>query len=236
MASISEFDHHYILSTDFQVTPPLFSYENNVGMWTRESFPLGDGLLDAMQSETNTGLSDFRKSFPDRFGITEMEMTEQTVPEFDSAQCGFTSDQSVDDGYCCWQETSGHGEKWDPVTLDFPPVYGAGDVWSIQANSLPRSVEPRLRVPRYSVEERKDRILKYLKKRNKRNFNKTIKYVCRKTLADRRRRIHGRFASNNEIHRAEAAYQEDDCQIKDSSDDWYQQALTSLLYSPISAG
>lgn len=31
------------------------------------------------------------------------------------------------------------------------------------------------KVGRYSVEERKDRILRYLKKRNQRNFNKTIK-------------------------------------------------------------
>ncbi|CAI9088003.1 OLC1v1022230C1 [Oldenlandia corymbosa var. corymbosa] len=49
---------------------------------------------------------------------------------------------------------------------------------------------------RYSPEERKDRIMRYLKKRNQRNFNKTIKYACRKTLADRRVRIRGRFAKN----------------------------------------
>ncbi|KAL8162101.1 hypothetical protein V2J09_013590 [Rumex salicifolius] len=49
------------------------------------------------------------------------------------------------------------------------------------------------KVGRYSVEERRDKILKYLKKRNQRNFNKTIK-----TLADRRARVRGRFAKNNE--------------------------------------
>lgn len=32
-----------------------------------------------------------------------------------------------------------------------------------------------VKVGKYSVEERKDRILRYLKKRNQRNFNKTIK-------------------------------------------------------------
>ena len=35
--------------------------------------------------------------------------------------------------------------------------------------------ESNTKVGRYSVEERKDRILRYLKKRNQRNFNKTIK-------------------------------------------------------------
>lgn len=35
--------------------------------------------------------------------------------------------------------------------------------------------EPNIKVGRYSVEERKDRIMRYLKKKNQRNFNKTIK-------------------------------------------------------------
>ncbi|KAJ6341770.1 hypothetical protein OIU78_009843 [Salix suchowensis] len=52
---------------------------------------------------------------------------------------------------------------------------------------------------RYSAEERKERISKYRAKRNQRNFNKTIKYACRKTLADNRPRIRGRFARNEEI-------------------------------------
>ncbi|KAL6003706.1 hypothetical protein ACLOJK_004252 [Asimina triloba] len=61
-----------------------------------------------------------------------------------------------------------------------------------------------LRVGRYSAEERKHRILRYRTKRNQRNFNKTIKvillgwYACRKTLADSRPRVRGRFARNDE--------------------------------------
>lgn len=35
--------------------------------------------------------------------------------------------------------------------------------------------ETNTKVGRYSVEERKDRIMRYLKKKNQRNFNKTIK-------------------------------------------------------------
>ncbi|WJX30216.1 hypothetical protein P8452_18780 [Trifolium repens] len=41
-------------------------------------------------------------------------------------------------------------------------------------------------VRRYSKEESKERILRYLKKINQRNFKKTIKYACRKIVADRR--------------------------------------------------
>ncbi|XP_058209278.1 uncharacterized protein LOC131322123 isoform X2 [Rhododendron vialii] len=50
-----------------------------------------------------------------------------------------------------------------------------------------------------SVEERKDKIHRYLKKRNERNFSKKIKYACRKALADRRPRVRGRFARNDEF-------------------------------------
>ena len=45
-----------------------------------------------------------------------------------------------------------------------------------QGNSEGRTqAEPNTKVGRYSVEERKDRIMRYLKKKNQRNFNKTIK-------------------------------------------------------------
>ncbi|KAK6137373.1 hypothetical protein DH2020_028886 [Rehmannia glutinosa] len=54
------------------------------------------------------------------------------------------------------------------------------------------------KVGRYSAEERKERIDRYRAKRTQRNFNKTIKYACRKTLADNRPRIRGRFARNDE--------------------------------------
>ncbi|KAK9123694.1 hypothetical protein Sjap_013296 [Stephania japonica] len=55
------------------------------------------------------------------------------------------------------------------------------------------------KVGRYSAEERKERIERYRSKRHHRNFNKKIKYACRKTLADSRPRIRGRFAKNDEI-------------------------------------
>ncbi|KAF7048589.1 hypothetical protein CFC21_057321 [Triticum aestivum] len=51
-------------------------------------------------------------------------------------------------------------------------------------------------VGRYSAEERRERIEKYRTKRNQRNFQKKITYACRKTLADSRPRVKGRFARN----------------------------------------
>ncbi|CAM0950602.1 unnamed protein product [Alopecurus aequalis] len=49
---------------------------------------------------------------------------------------------------------------------------------------------------RYNPEERRERIEKYKSKRNQRNFQKKITYACRKTLADSRPRVKGRFARN----------------------------------------
>ncbi|KAJ4833883.1 hypothetical protein Tsubulata_047728 [Turnera subulata] len=60
-------------------------------------------------------------------------------------------------------------------------------------------IESMTRASKYSPEEKKERIERYRSKRNQRNFNKKIKYACRKTLADSRPRIRGRFARNDEI-------------------------------------
>ncbi|EAY97054.1 hypothetical protein OsI_18976 [Oryza sativa Indica Group] len=59
---------------------------------------------------------------------------------------------------------------------------------------LPRATAA---VGRYSAEERQERIEKYRSKRNHRNFERKITYACRKTLADSRPRVKGRFARNS---------------------------------------
>ncbi|KAL1225593.1 Zinc finger protein CONSTANS-LIKE 5 [Cardamine amara subsp. amara] len=85
-------------------------------------------------------------------------------------------------------------------------VYSTGDLQnniemkrSSENTSAPLSEEHNFKVGRYSAEERKEKISKYRAKRNQRNFTKTIKYACRKTLADSRPRIRGRFARNDEV-------------------------------------
>ncbi|XWS39135.1 hypothetical protein CRYUN_Cryun18bG0024100 [Craigia yunnanensis] len=55
------------------------------------------------------------------------------------------------------------------------------------------------KVGKLSVEQRKEKIHRYMKKRNERNFSKKIKYACRKTLADSRARVRGRFAKNDDF-------------------------------------
>ncbi|KAE9616641.1 hypothetical protein Lal_00034734 [Lupinus albus] len=90
-------------------------------------------------------------------------------------------------------------------------VYSTGDLHRINGmqhyhhSDSPLSSESSMiiegmnRASPYSPEEKKARIERYKTKRNQRNFNKKIKYACRKTLADSRPRIRGRFARNDEI-------------------------------------
>ncbi|KAI4353320.1 hypothetical protein L6164_002279 [Bauhinia variegata] len=92
--------------------------------------------------------------------------------------------------------------KMTPMYLK--DVYGILSL-GVQGNQIAAVEEPNIKIGRYSEEERKERILLYLKKRNLRNFNKTIKYACRKTLADRRVRVRGRFARNSELCEEETA-------------------------------
>ncbi|KAK9072424.1 hypothetical protein SSX86_008858 [Deinandra increscens subsp. villosa] len=77
------------------------------------------------------------------------------------------------------------------------PVNGGGTPLASEITSLEADT---FRVAtKLTTEERKEKIHRYLKKRNERNFSKKIKYACRKTLADSRPRVRGRFAKNDEF-------------------------------------
>ncbi|CAA0842143.1 activator of spomin\\x3a\\x3aLUC2 [Striga hermonthica] len=114
--------------------------------------------------------------------------------------------------------------------------------WSLQGNQIiTKAEESEVKVGRYSAEEKKDRILRYLKKKNQRNFNKTIKYACRKTLADKRVRVRGRFAKNNDQPSEDELVMDtsqnnlsfEDClQMKYEEDCWLQAAMANLMHSP----
>ncbi|XP_059630118.1 uncharacterized protein LOC132273105 [Cornus florida] len=67
------------------------------------------------------------------------------------------------------------------------------------ASEISSMEDSTFKVAKLSVEQRKEKIHRYMKKRNERNFSKKIKYACRKTLADSRPRVRGRFAKNDEF-------------------------------------
>uniref|UniRef100_A0A0D6R6B4 CCT domain-containing protein n=1 Tax=Araucaria cunninghamii TaxID=56994 RepID=A0A0D6R6B4_ARACU len=86
-----------------------------------------------------------------------------------------------------------------PSFMPMRRVYSTGDIKSAQGSQRPMeasssiSEDGEFRIGQYTVEERKECLHRYRKKRNKRNFNKKIKYACRKSLADNQPRVRGRF-------------------------------------------
>ena len=77
-----------------------------------------------------------------------------------------------------------------------------------------RAPSGALRIGKLTIEERRQRILRYRQKRHERNFKKRIKYACRKTLADSRPRIRGRFATNEEWDALKKKKAEEDAKKK----------------------
>ncbi|KAL8161958.1 hypothetical protein V2J09_013447 [Rumex salicifolius] len=113
------------------------------------------------------------------------------------------------------KEPEYHGDSSGMFCSDqIQQVYNSNDIQSLSndnqqlangAASTPISTEisnleeSTFKAGKLSVEQRKEKIHRYLKKRNERNFSKKIKYACRKTLADSRPRVRGRFAKNDEF-------------------------------------
>ncbi|KAE8733776.1 histone H4-like [Hibiscus syriacus] len=98
-------------------------------------------------------------------------------------------------------------------TGDMHQVKQCGRTWRAESPLLNESnaiIEGMSRACRYSPQEKKQRIQRYRFKRNLRNFNKKIKYACRKTLADSRPRIRGRFIRNKEIQNNPQVEDEED--------------------------
>ncbi|KAI4997122.1 hypothetical protein ZWY2020_052464 [Hordeum vulgare] len=90
------------------------------------------------------------------------------------------------------QEQQQQQQHYYSYSQSMQRVMSAGDLQALAAPPGPGQAP----VGRYSAEERRERIEKYRTKRNQRNFQKKITYACRKTLADSRPRVKGRFARN----------------------------------------
>ncbi|KAL4554576.1 hypothetical protein LXL04_037170 [Taraxacum kok-saghyz] len=168
---------------DHETTSPGFF--DNYGMMT---MPPEYDIITTPLSRS----SSWKTSFPERFGVYDVMVVPTSPSTGYSGIPPGTDYQKVEkDDFFCSNGTN----SW----LSAYP--GANTNWEIENQKSSSEIEePTLKIGRYSVEERKDKIMKYLKKRNQRNFNKTIKYECRKTLADKRIRVRGRFAKNKNDH------------------------------------
>ncbi|GMI90061.1 hypothetical protein HRI_002675400 [Hibiscus trionum] len=257
MASIPKLYPNYAFSNDFSQFPnpqtvPQENYTAAAGAmipgatWGEEiSFPMfsDNGGMDFFQQDSNLTSTVPAALFPELIGISSDLDVPTTLPRHNNVAAGFCgingTIQSFGDRdvYEFGEECTGSVHQGFNATL--------GQIWGIQGSRIrPPMEDSNLKVGRYSVEERKDRILRYLKKRNQRNFNRTIKYACRKTLADRRVRVRGRFARNTQLCEDQEMVlkKEDDnspidinlynfseaVQMKQDEDDWLQEAMANL--------
>ncbi|KAL4333239.1 hypothetical protein GQ457_07G015880 [Hibiscus cannabinus] len=261
MASIPKLYTHYAFSNDFSQFPnpqtvPQENYTAAAGAtWGEEvSFPMFGGI-DVFQHDSNLTSAVPAALFPELIGISSDLDVPTALPHHNNVAAGFCgingTIQNFGDRYQL-QDVYEFGEECTgSVHQDFKAVdHTLGQNWGIQGNGIRAAMEDsNLKVGRYSVEERKDRIVRYLKKRNQRNFNKTIKYACRKTLADRRVRVRGRFARNTELcgDQEMVLKKEDDNSaseaiqmMKQDEDDWLQEAMAmamaNLMHLPYIAG
>ncbi|KAF5477334.1 hypothetical protein F2P56_003984 [Juglans regia] len=239
-------------TTDTIYCGPMWSSQESIinPVFDQKGFP------DDVLSQSNISSSDVMSSFPGQLDQT----SELAIPTlFDSKMdlCGHLVgiDQNFGVGYQLPDVMCSFGDECcgfsDDYGLSVYPAARENRGSLIQGNQHAIDQESNIKVGRYSKEEKKERILRYLHKRNQRNFNKTIKYACRKTLADRRVRVRGRFARNRKLGEEERAMKNtnnsyiddqelcysDAIQIKaDHEDDWLQEALSSLIYLPYVTG
>ncbi|KAF8083259.1 hypothetical protein N665_0786s0004 [Sinapis alba] len=192
----------------------------------------GDALFNTISNQESTYL-------PQVFGSSDVSM-----PEYNSYyQKMSVNNNAIQYFHGGYQEYYGYSPEIKSLSRPF----SRDESWGNSEGGI--QAEPNTKVGRYSVEERKNRIMRYLKKKNQRNFTKTIKYVCRKTLADRRVRVRGRFARNNDTCEQQSHMSKnhnnlsekdkdvfsrsDDYLIQMRNDDgWLHDAMSNLIYFP----
>ncbi|KAJ6353464.1 hypothetical protein OIU76_002478 [Salix suchowensis] len=170
-------------------------------------------------------------SLPDqRFGIADMVVP--TLMDYKmGSNCGIAKFQNFGGGFQL-SDVCEYGEDCFGILPKFTPVMctAAEENWRLEYNPITAK-----------------------RKHQHGQGWSTIKYACRKTLADRRVRVRGRFARNNETFEEETEVKKNDdniphrhhekdtyctsdaVQIKNDEEDeeqWLQEALASLMYVP----
>ena len=103
-------------------------------------------------------------------------------------------DGTVTSSRCLWM-VDRRWQGW--ITSNAVVVPGTGGAASPmnvhQNNTAEPDAKPKY-IGRLTVEERKRRVQRYLDKKKRRVWGRKVEYQCRKNLASKRARVHGRFA------------------------------------------
>lgn len=102
------------------------------------------------------------------------------------------------------QELSGSTPVNGPIrrvysTGDLQAFHGVKSFYGGNPDNFIAEEAADVKIGHYTKEERKMKLRRYRQKRTERNFSKKIKYACRKTLADSRPRVRGRFARTDDM-------------------------------------
>ncbi|XP_020528494.1 zinc finger protein CONSTANS-LIKE 5-like [Amborella trichopoda] len=244
----TEFSSSSFIS-DYHNFPVNFQPFYGAGIWNSDHVPApqmpeavsGDSELmigpesEALPLVFCPPFSDQFNGFEEGFGNSKVSlfMPENGLPENGiEMNRNFAEISESSCGFRQWETANAFGE------MDRGRKVGVGDLQDFSGTS---TEESGLKVGRYSVEEKRERIHRYLKKRSHRNFTKTIKYACRKTLADSRPRVRGRFAKNDDFptyHTKNTENQEDGL-VAIAREDEKKEGLLygpeSLMYLPFYA-
>ncbi|XP_051137898.1 uncharacterized protein LOC127256107 [Andrographis paniculata] len=138
------------------------------------------------------------------------------IPASDSGSCCLNSTITTTTMTDSAQEAQLKPDFLDFPILDFSTVYGMrrafseGDIQTLGHCSNVSFVQSQIEqqqqpAPRFITssssfpsEDRREKLSRYRSKKSKRNFDRKIKYACRKALADSQPRIRGRFAKTEE--------------------------------------
>lgn len=139
--------------------------------------------------------------------VRDHSAIESTLQKCVSAGC-LTSTQGINDGpsrpnFLDFQNISLEAD------LGMRRAYSEGDIKTLSNGnigivngSVPQRPLRLLSMDSYKIEERREKLSRYRKKKSKRNFGRKIKYACRKALADSQPRVRGRFAKTDECEAA----------------------------------
>jgi hypothetical protein len=106
---------------------------------------------------------------------------------------------------------------YQTIQEDFKRLYPGFDMFAAFPKDLPGSENKALahlasgteglgqKIGTLTVEERREKVQKFLEKRKRRVFKKRISYQCRKRVADSRVRVKGRFVTKEQAKMMEQA-------------------------------
>ncbi|KAF3776940.1 Zinc finger protein CONSTANS-LIKE 4 [Nymphaea thermarum] len=153
--------------------------------------------------------------------IPQPTIPETKIPALDAEddEAATNLQKSVSSGCLTSMEWVNNAGPIRPAFLDFQRLnledafgmrraFSEGDIQTLgngKAGLLSAPCERPLTIGNYTIEERKQRLHRYRNKKTKRNFNRKIKYACRKALADSQPRIRGRFAKTEDSESSKAS-------------------------------